>query len=452
MLFRSQNPSTGEILEIFEADSPARQHQILSALQSRFQTWRQSLDQRMLGLEKVEACLRDKKELLARSISEEMGKVYRESLVEIEKSLSALAFYRAQSESLLTRVSVATEMKSSFVEFQPLGIIAGVMPWNFPVWQAVRFAVPALAAGNVALLKPAPNVCRTTRLLAECFEPLQGAFDWIRCPHSQIESLIADDRIQGVSFTGSVATGSLIASLAGKHLKKSVLELGGLDAALILDDAAIGPALDRCLQSRLANAGQSCIAAKRFIVTQRRSEECLRLLREKISQLRLGDPLDAMTSMGPLAREDLRARVHELVQAAQTQGMKLELGGQIPVGPGFFYSPTLLVDQGPLKKIWNEEIFGPVVLLLVVEDESEMLALANATSFGLGASIHTQDEAKAIHWARQVQAGSVFVNGVVRSDTRLPFGGVKRSGYGRELGEWGLKEFTNIQTIVVDHS
>lgn len=452
MFFRSQNPTTGEVLENFESDSPARQQQILSALQSRYQAWKLSLDQRLISLEKAEARLRQNKEALARSISEEMGKLYRESLFEIEKSLTAFAFYRTHSQRILEPLSIATEMKSSIVEFQPLGVILGVMPWNFPVWQVVRFAVPALAAGNVVLLKPAPNVCRTTRILADCFEPLQGAFDWIRCPDSQVESLIADDRVQGVSFTGSVATGSLVASLAGKFLKKSVLELGGSDAALILDDAPLSASLDRCLQSRLANSGQSCIAAKRFIVSRRRSEECLKLLREKMSQLRLGDPFDSAISMGPLAREDLRIRLHELVQLAQSQGMKLELGGQIPTGQGFFYPPTLLVDHSPLKKVWNQELFGPVVMLLIVDDESEMLSLANATSFGLGASIHSLDQAKAMDWARQLQAGSVFINGVVRSDTRLPFGGVKKSGYGRELGEWGLKEFTNIQTIVVDHS
>ncbi len=452
MLFRSQNPTTGEILENFESDSPSRQQQILLSLQSRYQTWKVSLDQRLGALEKAEALLRQNKEALARSISEEMGKLYRESLFEIEKSLTAFSFYRTHSKRLLEPLSIATEMKSSVVEFQPLGVILGVMPWNFPVWQVVRFALPALAAGNVVLLKPAPNVCRTTRILADCFEPLQGAFDWIRCPDAQVESLIADDRVQGVSFTGSVATGSLVASLAGKFLKKSVLELGGSDAALILDDAPLSASLDRCLQSRLSNAGQSCIAAKRFIVSRRRSDECLKLLREKVSQLRLGDPFDSSTSMGPMAREDLRARLHELVQLAQSQGMKLELGGQIPSGPGFFYPPTLLVDHGPLKKVWNEELFGPVVMLLIVDDESEMLSLANATSFGLGASIHSLDHPRAMEWARQLQAGAVFINGIVRSDTRLPFGGVKNSGYGRELGEWGLKEFTNIQTIVVDHS
>jgi succinate-semialdehyde dehydrogenase/glutarate-semialdehyde dehydrogenase len=345
---------------------------------------------------------------------------------------------------------VVTNAKESYVAFEPLGVILAVMPWNYPFWQVIRFLAPALMAGNAAVLKHASNVPQCALAIEEAVRdagfPL-GLLRTLLVPGAGIEPVIADDRVRAVTLTGSTATGSRIAELAGRAVKKAVLELGGSDPFIVLHDADLGPAAETAAKARFQNAGQSCIAAKRFLVEAPVAAEFERRFADAIRALRVGDPLDPATQVGPLAREDLRDALDRQVRESVRMGARVVVGGKKRGGKGWFYEPTLLADVTEEMPVLSEETFGPVAAMLSVRDADEAVRVANSSPYGLGAAIWTANVAAARGLARRIESGSVFINGMVASDPRLPFGGVKRSGYGRELSHFGIREFVNIQTV-----
>jgi succinate-semialdehyde dehydrogenase/glutarate-semialdehyde dehydrogenase len=360
--------------------------------------------------------------------------------------------YAEHSPTYLARRDIETDAARSYVRFDPLGPVFAVMPWNFPLWQVFRFAAPSIALGNVGLLKHAANVTGCSLAIEGVFAGAgapEGVFQALLIDHDQAAEVIADNRVRGVTLTGSNAAGKVIASQAGEHLKKTVLELGGSDPFIVLDDADLDRAAEVGVKSRLINNGQSCIAAKRFVVHASIVDEFVDRFRTQLEALRVGDPADRETDVGPLAREDLREDLHDQVQRSQKDGATLVTGGQALDRPGFFYAPTLLTDVGPHVPAGAEETFGPVAAVITVGDDAHAIAVANSTEFGLGASVWTRDLDRAERLAGSIQAGSVFVNELVKSDPRVPFGGVKGSGYGRELGEFGIHEFANIKTVWV---
>jgi len=338
------------------------------------------------------------------------------------------------------------------VRFDAIGPVFAIMPWNFPFWQVFRFAAPALAAGNAGILKHAPNVSRCALEIERVFQEAgfpEGLFAAVRLSNEAAADVIADARVRAVTLTGSDRAGSQVAAQTGRHLKKTVLELGGSDPFIVLHDADVDAAARTAAEARLQNSGQSCIAAKRFIVVEPVAERFVGLFAAAMQQRRMGDPLDPGTQIGPQARLDLRANLHRQVQESVRRGARLLFGGELPAGRGAFYPPTLLVAVEPGMPAFDEETFGPVAAVIVVADEREAIRIANASAYGLGASLWTGDCERGERLARELEAGSVFVNGLVKSDPRLPFGGVKRSGYGRELSEYGLREFVNIKTVWV---
>ncbi len=338
------------------------------------------------------------------------------------------------------------------MRFDAIGPVFAIMPWNFPFWQVFRFAAPALAAGNAGILKHAPNVSRCALDIERVFQEAgfpEGLFAAVRLSNEAAADVIADPRVRAVTLTGSDRAGSQVAAQAGRHLKKTVLELGGSDPFIVLPDADVDAAARTAAEARLQNSGQSCIAAKRFIVVEPVAERFVGLFAAAMQQRRMGDPLDPGTQIGPQARLDLRANLHRQVQESVRRGARLLFGGELPAGRGAFYPPTLLVAVEPGMPAFDEETFGPVAAVIVVADEREAIRIANASAYGLGASLWTGDRERGERLARELEAGSVFVNGLVKSDPRLPFGGVKRSGYGRELSEYGLREFVNIKTVWV---
>jgi succinate-semialdehyde dehydrogenase/glutarate-semialdehyde dehydrogenase len=353
---------------------------------------------------------------------------------------------------LLADERIETDARESFVAHQPLGVILAVMPWNFPLWQVFRFAAPAVAAGNVGLLKHASNVMQCSEAIEGVFHRAgapQGLFTQLPIRASQVADLINDARVSAVTLTGSEPAGRAVAAEAGKALKKSVLELGGSDPFIVLDDADLELAVAKAVQSRFMNAGQSCIAAKRFIVVDEIAEAFEGRLVDAAKRLRPGNPSDAATTLAPLARADLRDEIHAQVMDAVGKGARLLTGGRAVEGPGFFYRPTVLADITPQMRAYREELFGPVACLFRVRDETEAVQLANDSEFGLGGSVWTQDPERGVAVARRLECGCAFVNELVKSDPRLPFGGIKLSGYGRELSRHGIREFVNIKTVWV---
>ena len=383
----------------------------------------------------------------------EMGKPLAQGRAEADKCAWGCEYYAENAEGFLVAEEVLTDATRSLVSFQPLGVILAVMPWNFPFWQAFRFAAPALMAGNVALLKHASNVSGCALAIEEILHDAgipRDAFRTLLVPSSRVDALIEAPEVAGVTLTGSTPAGLAVAAKAGACLKKSVLELGGSDPYVILEDADLERAAEACAMGRLINAGQSCIAAKRLIVVEPVLERFTELLVEKVATWRLGDPFDEATLIGPLARRDLRDELHQQVQASVEKGARLRLGGLVPDGPGAFYPPSVLVDVRPGMPAFDEELFGPVAAVTAVRDEEDGVRLANQTVFGLGAAVFTRDSARGERIAREeLEAGSCFVNAFVKSDPRLPFGGVKESGYGRELGVFGIRELVNVKTVYV---
>ena len=452
MAFQSINPATEAVLATFDQFTPQQTEAALAQADAAFRDWRRrSVGERGSMMKRVAGLLRERKSRYAALITAEMGKPIAQAEAEVEKCAWVCDFYAEHAERFLAEEPVRTEARASYVAFEPLGVVLAVMPWNYPFWQVFRFAAPTLMAGNTAVLKHASNVPQCALAIEEVFRDAglpRGVFRTLLLPGDAVDEVIADPRVRAVSLTGSDVTGEKVAAAAGRALKKTVLELGGSDPFIVLADADLAAAAQTAVKARFQNTGQSCIAAKRFIVDARVGPQFQELVLAEIKKLKVGDPMDRSVSLGPLAREDLRHALAAQVRDSIAHGARLMFGGHaIGESPGYFYVPTLLVDYTASSRAAREEVFGPVATLLAAVGEDEAIALANATPFGLGASLWTQDLERARELAARIEAGSVFVNAMVASDPRLPFGGVKRSGYGRELGVFGIHEFVNVQTV-----
>lgn len=451
----SINPATGEIINNYQVHSQQDVERMIDDAHRCYLEWRNvPLQQRADMLLKVYDVIMRRKEELAKLIAVEMGKPFKEGIAEVEKCANTAKYFAQNGPGFLADQIVATEYQKSFVTFRPIGIILGVMPWNFPLWQVFRFAYPALLGGNVAMLKHASNTPGCALAIASVFKEAgfpEHAFQSLLIPGSRVEAVIADPRVAAVTLTGSTPAGSAVASVSGKYLKKTVLELGGSDPYLILHDADIAHAIKTCGASRLNNCGQSCVSAKRMIVVESQKEAFEKGLLEIFSRQVMGDPLDPKTTVGPMSRADLRDELHDQVQRSIKGGARLLIGGALPENTKTaFYQPTILTDVKKGMAAYSEEMFGPVAVIIPAKDEEDAIRIANDTEFGLGGAVFTTDIARGEKIARErVESGACFVNMMVRSDARLPFGGIKQSGYGRELSAFGLHEFVNIKTIVV---
>jgi len=453
MTVASINPTTGETLETFAETTPAALERVLDLALAAYQSWsRCSYAQRAQAMREAGRLLRERKTQHARTMALEMGKPLRQGEAEAEKCAWVCDYYAEHAERFLADEPRETDASKAFVRFDPIGPVLAIMPWNFPFWQVFRFAAPALMAGNAGLLKHAPNVTRCALGIEAIFQEAgfpEGLFRALILSNEAAATVIADPRVRAVTLTGSDRAGSQVAEQAGRHLKKTVLELGGSDPFIVLEDADVALAARTAAEARLLNSGQSCIAAKRFIVVEPVADRFLDAFVAAMRTRRMGDPLAPDTQIGPQARQDLRANLHRQVEASVRRGAQLVLGGTLPEGPGFYYAPTVLAAVAEGMPAFDEEVFGPVAAVIRVKDESQAVRVASASRYGLGASVWTADSARGERLARELEAGSVFVNGLVKSDPRLPFGGIKRSGYGRELSEYGLKEFVNIKTVWV---
>jgi len=453
MTVASINPTTGETLETFAETTPAALERVLDQALAAYQSWsRCSYAQRAQAMREAGRLLRERKTQHARTMALEMGKPLMQGEAEAEKCAWVCDYYAEHAERFLADEPRETDASKAFVRFDPIGPVLAIMPWNFPFWQVFRFAAPALMAGNAGLLKHAPNVTRCALGIEAIFQEAgfpEGLFRALILSNEAAATVIADPRVRAVTLTGSDRAGSQVAEQAGRHLKKTVLELGGSDPFIVLEDADVALAARTAAEARLLNSGQSCIAAKRFIVVEPVADRFLDAFVAAMRTRRMGDPLALGTQVGPQARHDLRANLHRQVEASVRRGAQLVLGGTLPEGPGFYYAPTVLAAVAEGMPAFDEEVFGPVAAVIRVKDESQAVRVASASRYGLGASVWTADSARGERLARELEAGSVFVNGLVKSDPRLPFGGIKRSGYGRELSEYGLKEFVNIKTVWV---
>jgi succinate-semialdehyde dehydrogenase / glutarate-semialdehyde dehydrogenase len=453
MSLKAVNPTTGEIIKVYREMSSQKINKAIETTHKAFIGWRESsFAERANCLRKAARLLRSKARDYAVLMAEEMGKPVREGRAEIEKCAWACDYFADNGEQFLSPKAVATDSSRSYVTFLPLGVILAVMPWNYPFWQVFRCAVPAIMAGNAVVLKHASNVpgCAESiaQIFRECF-PLSVLTN-LPVGSGQVDTIIDNPLLRGVSLTGSVSAGQAVARKVGEMLKKTVLELGGSDPYLVLDDANLETASTICASARLVNCGQSCIAAKRFIVVQSVKEDFEKKLVQRMSAAKLGDPLQEDTDIGPLARPDLRDNLHKQVLNSIKMGAKCILGGNIQEGKGAFYPPTVLTNIRKGMPLYDEESFGPVAAIISVSDEDEAIKAANDTAFGLGSAVFTQnmDRGEKIA-ANKLEAGLCFVNSQVKSDPRLPFGGIKDSGYGRELSHFGIKEFVNIKTVVI---
>jgi len=449
MAIESVNPATGERLRVFEPDAPAAVEAKLAAAATAFKTWsRRPVAERANVLRRAGDILQAEARAFGAVMTAEMGKLIGAAAAEAEKCAGACRYYADHAERFLQPEVEANGHDAVF--FQPLGAVLAVMPWNFPFWQVIRFAAPALAAGNVGLLKHASNVPQCALALQDLFVRAgapAGAFQTLMIGSDRVAAVIGDDRVAAVTVTGSEGAGRDIAATAGQHVKKSVLELGGSDAFIVLASADLPRAVATAVKARVVNNGQSCIAAKRFIVADAIYDRFVRDFSAAMAALRIGDPAQPDTELGPLALASIRDGVADQVDRSVAAGARLLAGGQRLDGPGFFYPPTVLADVPPGAPAAVEEVFGPVAAVFRVAGVDEAIALANASTFGLGAAAWTSDRGEADRLARELEAGSVFINSMVASDQRFPFGGVKRSGYGRELGVFGLREFVNIKTV-----
>ncbi|ESQ15311.1 MAG: hypothetical protein N838_09035 [Thiohalocapsa sp. PB-PSB1] len=451
MTIMSINPADGSPLQRFEPMQPEALAECLDQAGRAAAAWgRQPLAARTDLLLRLAALLRQRRQQLATLMTREMGKLIGEAEAEIDKCALACEHYAEQAGAYLQDEIIASDASRSLVACQPLGAILAVMPWNFPFWQLFRCAAPALAAGNSVLLKHASNVPGCALAIAALFRDAQapeGLFSTLLIETDAVAEVIAHPAVRAVSLTGSDAAGRKVAAIAGSHLKKTVLELGGSDAFVVLEDADLDLAAETAVKARFINAGQSCIAAKRFIVVESVLTDFLHRLRTGIEALRPGDPLLRETSLAPMARADLRDELHAQVQASIKAGAVPLIGGQVVDGPGFFYSATLLDRVVPGMPAYDDELFGPVAVVIRAADENDALRIANDTRFGLGGSVWSHDQARGEQFARRMSCGCAFVNGMVKSDPRLPFGGIGDSGYGRELSRLGIREFVNQQTL-----
>jgi succinate-semialdehyde dehydrogenase/glutarate-semialdehyde dehydrogenase len=453
MALQSINPTTEDVLGTFEEFSDAQIDDALQQAHAAQQQWREtSFGERAARLQAAARILRGQKGRWATLATSEMGKPLVEAEAEIDKCAWNCDFYAQHAASFLADQPIETEASDSFVAFEPLGVVLAIMPWNFPFWQVFRFAAPALMAGNGAVLKHASNVPGCALAIEEIFSSAglpKGLFRTVLIPGSRVDNLIADPRIQAVTLTGSSDVGERVASAAGRQLKKQVLELGGSDPFIVLADADLERAVATAVRARNQNNGQSCIAAKRFIVEEPVADRFTHKFAEAVKALRVGDPMQRETNVGPLARQDLREALMGQVERSVSGGAHTVVGGTPLNSKGYFYAPTVLDGVRDDMPAFREETFGPVAAVVRARDAQDAVRLANDTVYGLGAALWTQDVERGKQLARRIQAGNVFINGMVASDPRLPFGGVKRSGYGRELGVFGIREFVNIQTIVV---
>jgi succinate-semialdehyde dehydrogenase/glutarate-semialdehyde dehydrogenase len=454
MSLQSVNPTSGERVREYPEMGDDQLRMALLEASCAFAGWRRtSFAVRAEKMRAVADRLDRRKDELARLMAVEMGKPLAQGYAELEKCAWTCRYFADNAERFLAPEQVATDASRSFLMFEPLGPVLAIMPWNFPFWQVFRFAAPTLMAGDVALLKHASNVTGCALAIEEMFREAgfpPPAFRAVLVASERVASVIDAAQIKAVTLTGSTPAGRAVAAHAGRALKKTVLELGGSDPYVVLEDADLEAAAETCVASRLINSGQSCIAAKRFIVVEpvrRRFEE---LFVEKMRSKRMGDPLQPGVELGPLARHDLRDGVHRQLVATVESGARLLLGGTVPAGPGAFYPPTVLTDVRKGMPAFDEEVFGPVAAIVPARDEQDAIALANDSPFGLGAAVFTRDRERGQRLAAEaLEAGSVFVNDYVRSDPRLPFGGIKESGYGRELSQFGVREFVNVKTVYV---
>ncbi len=454
MTIASVNPTTGETIKEYQEMTPEEVNGILENVHTAFLDWRKrDFATRASLMSRAARILRDHTEEYARLMAQEMGKPIKDGRAEAEKCAWVCDYYAENAEKFLQKEVVETDASKSFITFQPLGVVLAIMPWNFPLWQVFRFAAPALMAGNGGVLKHASNVPGCALAIEDIFRRAgfpENIFRSLLVGSSQVNAIIENPLVAAVTLTGSTSAGRAVGKKAGETLKKSVLELGGSDPYVILEDADLEETVATCVSSRLINSGQSCIAAKRFVVVEAQRKQFEKRFVERMRAVKMGDPMDEATEIGPQARHDLRDTLHSQVQESIEQGARCLLGGEVPKGAGAFYLPTVLTDVRKGMPAYDEELFGPVAAIIPVKGEGEAIRVANDSSFGLGAAIFTQDIAKGERIAAyELQAGNCFVNAFVKSDPRLPFGGVKGSGHGRELSHYGIKEFVNIKTVFV---
>ena len=454
MSLKTINPATGEMLQAFDELTDEQIEERLARAQAAFAVnRRRTFAERARRMREAAAILEREKQAFGRLMSTEMGKPIGAAVAEAEKCALGCRFYADHAERFLADEHVELDGRRSFVRYQPIGIVLAIMPWNFPFWQVFRFAAPALMAGNVGLLKHASNVPQCALAIEEVFRRAgfdSGELQSLLIGADRVEHIIADARVRAVTLTGSDRAGTAVASSAGQHLKKTVLELGGSDPFIVMPSADLDRAVETAVTARTINNGQSCIAAKRFIVTDAIYDEFLRRFVDRMAQLRVGDPLDEKTQIGPLATESILRDLDEQVRASIARGARLLTGGTRIDRPGYFYAPTVLADVPENAPAYREELFGPVASVFRVRDIDHAIRLANDSAFGLGSAAWTRDEEERRRFIDELDAGLVFINGMVASDPRLPFGGVKRSGYGRELAEVGIREFVNIKSVVIE--
>jgi len=456
MAIATVNPATGERVREFAALTTAEIEDKLSAAHRTAASWRNApLALRASVVRRAGELLDERKIEYGRLMTLEMGKPIKAAIEEAAKCATACRFYADNVERFLADESVDAKDERSFVAFEPLGVVLAVMPWNFPFWQVVRFAAPAIAAGNVGLLKHASNVPQCALALEQLFSESGapgGVFQTLLIPSDAVADIVADDRVAAATLTGSEGAGRSIAAAAGKHIKKTVLELGGSDPFVVMPSANLDAAVKTAVTARTINNGQSCIAAKRFIVADPIFDAFTEKFVEGMRALVVGDPMDEKTNIGPLATAQIRDDLHDQVTRAKAAGARILLGGKPRDGRGFFYEPTVMTDVADDSPVFREETFGPLAAVVRAKDLDQAIALANDSRFGLGAAAWTRDEKEVERFARELDAGTVFINGMVASDPRFPFGGVKKSGYGRELSGFGLREFVNIKTVRINRA
>lgn len=453
MALQTVNPTNGKVINTFEEISLAQVDEIVNKTHEEFLQWKeQSFDARRKLMKNASSVLLNKKEEYGRILTTEMGKPIIQAIAEVEKCALVCDYYAENAENILKEEIVSTDASESFVQFDPIGIVLAVMPWNFPFWQVFRFAAPALMAGNVCLLKHASNVPMSALAIEEIFIEAgfpKNVFNTLMIGSSAVEIVLKNQKVKAATLTGSEPAGKKVAETCGNLLKKTVLELGGSDPFVVLEDADIEAAVKTAVTARLINNGQSCIAAKRFIVVEKVYDQFEKKFVELMQNIKIGDPMNAETELGPIAREDLLCELEDQVKRSLNSGAKVLCGGKRIPGDGFYFEPTILANVLPNTPAYVEEIFGPVAVLIKAQDENDAIKIANDSPFGLGASLWTKDKRKAKQLVSKIESGSVFVNGMVKSDPRLPFGGIKNSGYGRELSHYGIKEFVNIKSVWV---
>ena len=447
------DPADGKTIRTFEPFSDTRINEVLDRGVAAFRRHRlTSFTERAAHMRKAAEILNGECRELGRLMTIEMGKPIKAAVAEAEKCATACNYYVENAEKFLADQPVRMEGGESWVAFQPLGVVLAIMPWNFPFWQVFRFAAPALMAGNVGILKHASNVPQCALAIEDIFRRAgftEGAFQALLIGSEKIEGIIADPRVAAVTLTGSEGAGRAVASAAGKNLKKSVVELGGSDPFIVMPSADVEAAVSTAVTARMINNGQSCIAAKRFIIHQQIYDQFVKQFVDRVSKVRVGDPLDEQTELGPLATAAIRDDLDEQVKASVAAGAKVLTGGKKLDREGFYYAPTVIADIPPSAPAARDELFGPVASVFKAKDLNDAISIANGTTFGLGASAWTRDQRERDQFVAEIESGLLFINGMVVSDARLPFGGVKHSGFGRELGEFGIREFVNIKSVRV---